>query len=298
MSAASVGTDQYVTASVVNVHLVNDGITICGTDTSLGGSIAASVIATAIDSEDMAITGLTDLDVKSAGNITILDTVGANTLTVGAASTTVSIAGNLAVAGTTTTINSTDLLVADKIIQVAAGASNQATSKDSGLLFGLGDVNGARLLYEVDAGNSNNQELVARQGTGTNSASLISIKAKDFIGDGSGLTGISADAASAMRHTMSNITASNTISAVGMVICNLQPSTAGILTISGSFTQGDQILVKAGSNVDTTATLTVTGAAGYGYNFDGSQEVVLESPRAGFTLIYDGDAPNALWHIM
>ena len=112
------------------------------------------------------------------------------------------------------------------------------------------------------------------------------------------MTNIAAGSANTMSHSITNITASNTISAKGMVICNLQPSTAGVLTISGSFQSGDQILVKAGANVDTTATLTVTGAAGYGYNFDGSQTAVLESPRAGFTLIYDGDAPNALWHIL
>ena len=287
MSAASVGTNQYVTGSVVNVHLVNDGITICGTDTSLGGSIAASVIATAIDSEDMAITGLTDLDVKQAGNITILDTVGGNTLTVGAASTTVSIAGNLTVAGTTTTINSTDLSVDDRIIRIGDGLADLAAGVTATAGFEIGNnLASIKLNTNVNGSGLDGFE------------SSLPFKATSFHGNGAGLTGISANTANAMRHSMSNITASNTISAVGMVICNLQPSTAGILTISGSFQSGDQILVKAGSNVDTTATLTVTGAAGYGYNFDGSQEVVLESPRAGFTLIYDGDAPNALWHIM
>jgi len=55
MSANSVDSPQYVDGSVDNVHLANDGITIAGADTSLGGTISAATIASAIDSETMTL---------------------------------------------------------------------------------------------------------------------------------------------------------------------------------------------------------------------------------------------------
>ena len=59
MSANSVDSDQYVDGSVDNVHLANSAMTICGASTSLGSSIAASVVAAAIDSETMTLTNTT-----------------------------------------------------------------------------------------------------------------------------------------------------------------------------------------------------------------------------------------------
>ena len=102
MSANSVDSDQYVDGSVDNVHLANDGITIGTADTSLGGTVTALV-------------GLTDLDL-TAGNKTIFDTVGANTLTMGAADTTITIPGNLKVTGDTTYSNETIQVVTDNTI--------------------------------------------------------------------------------------------------------------------------------------------------------------------------------------
>ena len=102
MSANSVDSDQYVNGSVDNVHLANDGITIGTADTSLGGTVTALV-------------GLTDLDL-TAGNKTIFDTVGANTLTMGAADTTITIPGNLKVTGDTTYSNETIQIVTDNTI--------------------------------------------------------------------------------------------------------------------------------------------------------------------------------------
>ena len=117
----------HLAGSIANAKLANSAITIAGSSTSLGGSISAAVIAAAVDGEDMAITALTDLDFKTAGNKTIFDTVGANTLTVGASGTTVAIAGNLSVAGTTTTVDSTQVQIGDRIVELnTAGASGDA----------------------------------------------------------------------------------------------------------------------------------------------------------------------------
>ena len=104
-------TNDMLGGSIANGKLVNDGITIGSTDTSLGDTITA-------------IVGLTDLDL-TAGNKTIFDTVGANTLTMGASTTTISIPGNLTVSGTTTYIDTTNLAIGDNIIELnAAGTAD------------------------------------------------------------------------------------------------------------------------------------------------------------------------------
>ena len=98
----AIDSEHYADGSVDNVHLANDGITIGTADTSLGGTVTALV-------------GLTDLDL-TAGNKTIFDTVGANTLTMGAADTTIKIEGNLIVTGDTTYHNETIQVVENNTI--------------------------------------------------------------------------------------------------------------------------------------------------------------------------------------
>jgi len=127
-------TNDMLGGSIANAKLVNDGITIGSTDTSLGDTITA-------------IVGLTDLDL-TAGNKTIFDTVGANTLTMGASTTTISIPGNLTVSGTTTYIDTTNLAIGDNIIELNAAGSNdggiyvrdaEGTSNSGSLLWNTGD---------------------------------------------------------------------------------------------------------------------------------------------------------------
>ena len=84
--------------------------------------------------------------------------------------------GNLTVLGSTVTLSASNLLIEDKIIQVAKDANNQASSKDSGILFGQASADGAQWLYEVDGSD---QILKAKQGTGN---TLIKIQAAEFMG--------------------------------------------------------------------------------------------------------------------
>ena len=120
--AVSSGVVTIKDAGVANAELVNSAITIGGTATSLGGTITA-------------LTALTDLDL-TAGNKTIFDTVGANTLTMGASSTTVEIPGNLTVGGTTTTVNSTTVTIADPIFNLGGtSAPSSDDNKDRGVSF-------------------------------------------------------------------------------------------------------------------------------------------------------------------
>ena len=123
--------------SIANSNLANSAITIAGTSTSLGGSITA-------------LTGITDLDVASAGNLTILDTVGANTLTIGAGNTTVTIAGNLTVSGTTTTVSSNIVTIGDALILLNSDESG-TPSHDSGYIIERGSSANVGFIWDESA---------------------------------------------------------------------------------------------------------------------------------------------------
>jgi hypothetical protein len=127
-------TNAQLDGSIANSKLANDGITIGSTDTSLGDTITA-------------IVGLTDLDL-AAGDRTIFDTVGANTLTIGASSTDIVLPGNLTVSGTTTYIDTTNVAIGDNILELNAAGSNdggiyvrdaEGTSNSGSLLWNTGD---------------------------------------------------------------------------------------------------------------------------------------------------------------
>ena len=87
----SSGTITLGLSNIPNTSLANSSITIGDSTISLGGT-------------DTTLTGLTDIDL-TAGAKTIFDGVGAANLTIGAATTTVVIPGDLQVTGTVTTNN-------------------------------------------------------------------------------------------------------------------------------------------------------------------------------------------------
>ena len=90
IKTGGVSNDQ-LAGSIANGKLANSSITIGNSSIALGGA-------------DTSLTGLTDIDLTS-GDKTIFDGIGANTLTMGAASTSIVIPGDLQVTGTITTNN-------------------------------------------------------------------------------------------------------------------------------------------------------------------------------------------------
>ncbi len=90
------------------------------------------------------------LDVASAGNWTVGGSVGANTLTLGGGTSTVKIAGNLQVDGTTTTVNSTILDVADANITVSKGG-NDAASEGAGITIDRTGTKGSLIYKDASA---------------------------------------------------------------------------------------------------------------------------------------------------
>jgi predicted secreted protein len=91
------------------------------------------------------------IDVPAAGALSVGSSVGANNLTLGGATSTVIVPGNLTVQGTTTSVNSTNLDVADKNITVNKGGSD-ASSEGAGLTVDRVGADGS-LIYKDAATN-------------------------------------------------------------------------------------------------------------------------------------------------
>jgi hypothetical protein len=122
--------------SIANAKLANSAITIGGTATSLGGTITA-------------LTALTDLDL-TAGNKTIFDTVGANTLTIGAGNTTVNIAGSLTISGASTLVTSNTVTIGDALLLLNSDESG-TPSHDSGYIIERGSSANVGLIWDESA---------------------------------------------------------------------------------------------------------------------------------------------------
>ena len=91
------------------------------------------------------------IDVPAAGALSVGSSIGANNLTLGGATSTVIVSGNLTVQGTTTTIESTNLDVTDKNITVNKGGSD-ASSEGAGLTVDRVGTDGS-LIYKDAATN-------------------------------------------------------------------------------------------------------------------------------------------------
>lgn len=128
------------------------------------------------------------LDVPAAGALEVGASVGANNLTLGGSSSTVVVPGNLQVSGTTTTVNSSTLEVADANILVNNGG-NDASSEGAGLTVERTGTSGS-VIYknasatrfaagdagsEVDlVGTSSTQTLTNKTLTGNTAVNLVS----------------------------------------------------------------------------------------------------------------------------
>lgn len=96
--------------------------------------------------------GLPD-DVTIGNNLTVTTdlTVNGDVILGNADSDSVTINGDLTVLGTTTTLNTQNLLVEDAFILLASGS---ASDSDGGIIIDGGDSNGEGFIYDASAGNS------------------------------------------------------------------------------------------------------------------------------------------------
>ena len=241
-------------------NLASSAVTIGATSVSLGSTVTA-------------FTGLTDLDC-TAGSKTFFDTVGAgNTLTFGVVGSTMVVAGNLQVHGSSSIVHTDNYVIKDPVIGMGYGTgSHTGSAADRGILMGMSGENALAMIW--NEGNDR-FEFGRTAGDPTDTdftmASFESIKAKSFIGD------IAATVTSGSNGaTLSTgLTYFDAISSAAS--CSL-PATADLSV-------GDSVRVKAGSDVSTTISLTIdrTTAA---HTIDGAASVILESPYAAVEFVY------------
>jgi len=262
-----------------------------------------------------ALTALTDLDL-TAGDKTLFDTVGNNTLTIGASTTTVNIAGDLTVGGDATTFNTATVSVEDPLM-ILASNNNAADAVDIGF-YGLYDTSGSLDLYSGifrDANDSGKWKLfkdlqaaptttVNTSGTGyavgTFVANIEGNVTGDVTGDISGSSGsTTGNAATATEAT--NITAvanNSTNETVYPTFVDGATGTQGIETDTGfTYNPSTGVLTSttftgALSGNAATATALATARTIGGTSFDGSANIVPGTSTAlatGRTIGMTGD---------
>ena len=194
ISASAVTNDKIQDGTIANVKLVNDGITIAGSDTSLGGTITADTIAGQISATTIANSQLVNDGITIAGSDTSLGgTITAATIlggdiggnfTIGSESDDTAtftgpvvvsqgfnvsgntvMNGDLTVQGTTTTISSTTLAVGDPFIFAATGSAGD--NVDAGLVVQSGSAadSGSAIYHDIDSQRWAVAKQIASDGT-------------------------------------------------------------------------------------------------------------------------------------
>jgi hypothetical protein len=128
-------TSTMLSGNIPNSKLTNSSINIVGQSVSLGGTISAATVAAAVDHQPLVLTNVQALDTTSSFDLTIFDTIGDATLTIGNTSTSVVIPGNLTVEGTNTVINS-EIQIADNYMLINSDFT-AAGSEDCGFVFNV-----------------------------------------------------------------------------------------------------------------------------------------------------------------
>ena len=243
-------TNTQLAGSIANSNLANSTITIGGTSTALGGTITA-------------LTALTDLDL-TAGNKTIFDTVGGNTLTVGAASTTVVIAGNLTVSGTQTIVSSNTVSIGDALILLNSDEDG-TPSHDSGLVIERGTSDNVAVIWDESADQWAviNTDSTATETGNVTISSYAGFQAAAIVG--TTLTGTLQTAAQTnitSVGTLASVTTSGTITSGGIVDIPDGSASAPSLANTGDANTG--LYFSAADTVDVTVggTRTATVSAG------------------------------------
>ena len=173
-------------------------VTFSGTDTSLaadltvlGGKVTLTNGAT-VDSETSGKLKLTEDLVECSADLTVLGndldfaagaanigaSVGNAALTLGGSNTTVTIPGNLDINGTTTTIDTTNMSIEDRIIGLGvSGSSGNYSNLNTGIVFGYGNKTDTQPAMWYDGTVFN----VAKSATSPASASFAAPAAAEYV---------------------------------------------------------------------------------------------------------------------
>ena len=225
-------------SNIPNSSLAKSSVTYGSTTVALGGSSTS-------------IAGLTALDF-AAGNRNLGASIGANTLTIGGSTSTVSIPGNLTVQGTLLTKDSQEVNIGDAIIKLNAEETG-APTEDAGIEIERGTETNVAFLWD----ETNNYWTVG----------ATSMVAKTFIGPLTGdVTGNASTASAwATARTVTfaggDVTGSFTIDGSADVT-NVNLTVGGVAANSialGTDTTGDYVAGVTGSGA-----ISVTGSGGEG----------------------------------
>lgn len=243
----------------------NDGITVSGSPITSSGTITLGLAnggvtnaklanssvrfgstAVALGGTSTSIAGLTGLDFTAA-DASIAASIGANTLTLGGATSTVVIAGDLSVKGTTTTINSNEVNIGDAIIKLNSdlGAST-APSENAGFEINRGSAANVSLLWD---------EAADRWDFGAS----YDVRANAFIGD---LDGTAADA--------SKWTTARTITLAGDASGSVSIDGSANVTLTATVVASSVAANSVALGTDTTGNYVATVAGSNGISVSGS----------------------------
>lgn len=224
---------------IPNAKLANAQVTYGTTTVGLGGSSTS-------------IAGLTALDF-AAGNRNLGASIGANTLTIGGATSTVSIPGNLTVQGTLLTKDSQEVNIGDAIIKLNAEETG-APTEDAGI--------------EIERGTDTNVAFLWDETNDYWTVGAHAMVAKTFIGSLTGNADTASKWAAARTITLSG-DASGSVSIDGSSNVTLAVTVDGVAANSvalGTDTTGNYVATATGSNGvsvsgsgSETAALTISG---------------------------------------
>jgi len=291
-------TNDHLAGSIANAKLANSAITISdgsnSTATALGGTMTFA---------------------GTSNEVTVAESSG--TVTIGLPDD-VTIAGDLTVSGTTTTVSSTTINVADPLIALAT-TNNSADAVDIGL-YGLYDTSGSQDLYGGlfrDANDSGKWKLfkdnqaaptttVNTGGTGYAKATLVADIEGNVTGNVTGNT--SGTAATVTTAAQTNITSLGTLTALtvdnvvidGAVIghtgdTDLITLSSGVVTVAGEV-DATSLDISGDADIDGTLeadAITVDGTTLAEYIADTAGAMFSSNTETNITATYQ-DADNTI----
>ena len=275
-------TNDMLAGSIANSKLANQSVTVGTTGINLGASSTT-------------LAGMTGIDF-AAGNASIAASIGANTLTIGHASSTIVMAGNLQVDGTLQNRSATEIQIDDLTLQLAQGAADSAAADGAGV-----KIDGADAFLTWDHAN-----------TRMNLNKVLN--ATSFVGDVAGNATTATTLASARNIGGVSFNGSADINLPGVNQAGNQ-NTSGTAAIATTVTVADEssdiscnvlfataatgdLEPKSGTNLtfnSSNGTLTATSFAGDGSSLTGVSATQIavalkadtESLVAGFNYIAD-----------
>jgi len=274
------GTNRKVTASALKTYMAGQS----------GGSTLGNI--------QVGITNANELD-TSSGNLTIDSAGGTITL-----DDNVSISGDLSVAGTTTTVNSTEVSIADRILTLNAGSAagdggiyvNDADSAETGSL--LWDVSTDRWIgglkdSEVTIPTISSTDTLTNKSINASNNTLTNIPNSALTNTSVNFGGVTValggsdttpafDLADATGYLTSNLSGTITNAQLAGSIANSK-----LANDSVTITAGDGL--KTGGEVDLGSSVTldidVSDFAGTGLSGDGSENLNIDAAQTGITSV-------------